>query len=288
MFALYKLQGKVWFANIFNKIDFLMALLFLGVMGSFMVMNSESDSQLSNMNIAIIASISLLMVASSAINTFGMSFYEMKESVLLRRIGATEITKGKAVGAFILWGMTSMCFIVGWMFLWVGICQIPFIKELTGGILWVSAETWKGVNWAGFFVAIIITMISFYAIAFFLVSISKNSTAYQMLGTFYFFIIAFLGGAYTPGADRLWMDIISFTSPLGWGTDMMNASLQGHPVFNLTGYSYDGIIGFNPITELPITDTIEVSGWKNAGQIFMPLIYGIGAGLGAAKFFKWD
>ncbi len=287
MFALYKLQAKVWFANIFNKIDFLMALLFLAVLGSFMVMNADGNMEaLSGMNIAVISSISLLMVASSAINTFGMSFYEMRESVLLKRIGATEITKGKAVSAFVLWGMTSMVFIVGWMFLWVGICQIPFIKELTGGILWVSLDTWRNVNWAGFFVSIIITMVSFYAIAFFFVSISKNSTSYQMTGTFYFFLIAFLGGAYTPNADRLWMDVISFMSPLGWGSDMMNASLQGHEVFNFGGYTYDGVIGFGPMG--PIPGEITVSGWTNAGQIFMPIIYGTGAGLGAAKFFKWD
>ncbi len=249
MGALYKLQAKAWFSNWANKMDFIMTLLFLTILGSFIVFSSgatygdpASEGQLSQMNLMIISSISLMMVASSAINTFGMSFFEMKDSVLLKRIGATNITKMEAVGAFILWGMTSMLFILGWMAIIVGVCQIPFIASATGGVLWVQPSTWTGANWAGVLVAIIITMVSFYAIAFFWVSVAGNAMAYQMIATFYFFLISFLGGAYTPNADIAWMNTISFLSPLGWGTDLMSASLQGADVFHFTGYSIDPII----------------------------------------------
>lgn len=243
MWALYKLQAKGWISNLFNKMDFIMTALFLAVLGSFIVFKMDGAyedpqraMQLAKMNITIISSIVLLMVASSAINTFGMSFFEMRESVLLKRIGATEITKLQAVVSFILWGMTSMLFIVGWMALLVGICQIPFIADATHGLLWVDGSIWAGANWAGVITAIILTMISFYAISFFFVSIAKNAMAYQMIGTFYFFLISFLGGAYTPNADLSWMTFISYMSPLGWGTDLMTASFQGANVFNFGGY----------------------------------------------------
>ncbi len=248
MGALYKLQAKAWFSNWANKMDFIMTFLFLSILGSFIVFSSgisygdANEAQLSQMNLMIISSISLMMVASSAINTFGMSFFEMKDSVLLKRIGATNITKMEAVVAFILWGMTSMLFILGWMAIIIGICQIPFIASATGGILWVQGSTWVGANWAGVLVAIIITMVSFYAIAFFWVSVAGNSMAYQMIATFYFFLISFLGGAYTPNADIAWMNVISFLSPLGWGTDLMSASLQGADVFSFAGYTVPPIM----------------------------------------------
>ncbi len=299
MWALYKLQAKGWFANIFNKMDFIMTLLFLAVLGSmvafglenelannygitggFDINNSDIASAYSQANLAIIASISLLMVASSAINTFGISFFEMKESVLMKRIGATNITKLGAVTSFILWGMTSMVFIIGWMAIIIGFCQIPGIAEATGGVLYVSGDIWSQVNWVGVFAAIIITMVSFYAIAFFFVSISKNSMAYQMTATFYFFLISFLGGAYTPNADRMWMDIVSFMSPLGWGTDLMTYSLQGGDVFNWA----NGFDLMNPMTGMKE----HIDGLKLAGTICMPVIFGSLAAGFSAKFFKWD
>ncbi len=287
MWALYKLQAKAWFSNLFNKIDFLMTLLFLVVLGSFIVVQpgvKGNDTIISSMNVTMISSIVLLMVASSSINTFGISFFEMKESVLLKRIGATNISKFGAVGSFILWGMTSMLMLLGWMFIIVGFCQIPSISEGTGGMLWVSGETWRNVNWVGVIIAILITMISFYAIAFFFVSINKNATGYQMMATFYFFLISFLGGAYTPNADRVWMDTISFLSPLGWGRDLMTHSMMGQNVFNFNGSSvYDEIL----VAGVSVHKNY-MSVWQQAGMFAMPIIYGGLAGVSSAKFFKWD
>ncbi len=284
MFALYRLQAKVWFANFFNKIDFIMVVLFLSVMGSMVAMRVAGattdegtyEAMLSQANIAIISSITLMMVASSSINTFGMSFFEMKESVLLKRIGATNITKPKAVGSFILWGMTSMFMILAWMFLIVGIFQIPASPDTFNGLLWVSKDVWAQVDWFGVIFAIIIVMISFYAIAFFFVSINKNSTGYQMLATFYFFLVAMLGGSFTPNADRTWMEVIGFLSPLGWGGNIMTAAMHGQDWFNI-------IDGF-----APTFGADGATGIKAAANIFMPIVYGTLAGLASFKFFKWD
>lgn len=296
MFALYKLQAKVWFANFFNKIDFIMTVMFLSVMGSLAAVGvagqfggdidlAISSGALSAANLAIVSSVMLMMVASSAINTFGMSFFEMKESVLLKRIGATEITKPKAIGAFILWGMTSMLMIVLWMVFIIFLFQIPAMAGDTGalgGILYISGSDLANVDWAGVILAIIIVMVSFYAIAFFFISISKDVTAYQMIGTFYFFLATMLGGSFTPNASREWMDVIGFLSPLGWGGDMMAAATQGNDWWNI-------VDGFDQmVTNNGIPTTEHVDGIKLAGNIFMPIIYGGLAGLAAAKFFKWD
>lgn len=289
MWSLYKLQAKVWVSNMFNKIDFFMTIMFLVVMGSFVEMrifeNSTPDSYatlLSKANISVIASITLMMVASSSINTFGISFYEMRESVMLKRIGATNLNKGQAIISFMLWGMTSMVLLIGWMFIFVGICQIPGSNDIgwLGGILWIDPNDWANINWLGFFIAIIITMLSFYAISFFFISVAKDAATYQMIGTFYFFLIAFLGGSFTPNADRTWMNVISFLSPLGWGSDLMNYSMNGYEVFNFK----DGLDYFNPT----LGSSEHIKGIQLCGNIVMPVIYGVLAGAAAAKLFKWD
>ncbi len=289
MFALYKLQAKVWFANFFNKIDFFMVILFLSVMGSMAAAKlggaSADPIALSIANINIVSSITLMMIASSSINTFGMSFFEMKESVLLKRIGATEITKPKAIGSFMLWGMTSMIMIIGWMFLLIGLCQIPSSPKTLGGLLWISGDVWATIDWSGVFLSMIITMLAFYAIAFFFVSISKDVTGYQMMGTFYFFIVAMLGGSFTPNADREWMNIIGFLSPLGWGGDLMSSSISGQEWWNIVE-GFDAISIPSPVGDVVLAES--ATGWKVAGNIFMPIIYGTLAGLASAKFFKWD
>ncbi len=290
MFALYRLQAKAWFANLFNKMDFMMVVLFLAVMGSMVAMNfnfniDDSTSMMSEthklmmMNMVIIGSITTMMIASSALNTFGVSFFEMKESVLLKRIGATEISKPSAILSFVLWGMTSMAMIIGWMYFIVLIMQIPAIASATGGVLYIG-NLWKDVNVVGLLAGIIETMIAFYAIAFLFVSITPTSSSYQIIATFYYFLVAFLGGGFTPNADRAWMDVIGFLSPFGWGSGLIGDSLLGMDIFNLGGYSNglpnssDGYYG--------------VDSWEAIGQFVMPVIYGGLAIVGSVKLFKWD
>ncbi len=169
-----------------------------------------------------------------------------------------------------------MVMIMGWMFLLVALFQIPSSPDTLGGVLWISKDAWANVDWLGVVTAIIIVMVSFYAIAFFFISISKNATSYQMMSTFYFFLVAMLGGSFTPNADRMWMDVIGFLSPLGWGGDIMNAAMHGQQWYNI-------VDGYNT------TIWAEgATGLKVAGNIFMPIIYGTLAGLASFKFFKWD
>lgn len=298
MFALFKLQSKGYFANRHNKTDFITTIMFIIVIGSLTlsgITNGWSETvllpngatinmgganidneifrmKISYANIAIITSIAMMMVMSAAMQTFGMSFFEMKDSVLLKRIGATKISKGSAVGSFILWGLTSMLFIIGWMSLWVGVFQIPAISESTNGLLYVDPSVWANVNWAGFFVAVITTSIAFYAIAFFFVSFNKNSESYQISSTFYFFLAVFLGGTFTPDANREWMTIISYLTPLGWGTDLAISSMIGNNVFDINSIA-----------------TIEhVTNFEAIGRFVFPLLLGGLAGLASIKLFKWD
>lgn len=279
MGALFKLQAKAYFANIFSKIDFFMAVIFLLVLGSLASTGlGYNNPMLWKANIAIISSITIFMVMNSALFAFGFSFFEMKNSVLLKRIGATKISKFEAISSFLAWGMTTMLFTIIWISLWVGVFQIPYIAEHTGGLLYVDSSVWKNVNWVGVVLAILITAISFYSIAFFLVSIFKDAEQYNIATTFYMFIFAFLGGVFTPNAGRDWMDVIGYMSPLGWGSELMQHSMVGANVFNFHGYD----ISLGPIIHE------HISSLKAIGHFIFPLIYGGLAAGGSLKLFKWD
>lgn len=291
MYALYKLQAKSYFSNIFSKVEFITTFLFLAVLGSLIVFyigptfgsdatitNPAYNKTISSANITIISSIVLLMIMQSALNTFGLSFYEMKDSVLLRRIGATKISKPQAIGSFILWGMTTMLFTIAWIAFLVGIMQIQAIGEATGGVLYVDPAIWTNANWGGAILTIIIVAVSVYAIAFFFVSIAPSSETYNIISIFYFFLMAFLGGSLTPNAGREWMTVIGYMSPLGWGRELMDASMNGLSVFNLT--SDGGYVGATvtiPVdtitTNQPTTDQIDIwlqnNGYSDLNEGFM-------------------
>ena len=295
MWALYKLQARAYFANIFARVDFITTVIFLMVLGSIASfgisqglggdLDPLTESSLWAANISIISSITILMVMNSALYAFGFSFFEMKDSVLLKRIGATNISKSKAIISFLSWGSTTMVFTVAWIGVWVGIFQIPGVATGTNGLLYVGGDIWKNVNWGGVVVAILVTSISFYAIAFLFVSISKNSEMYNITTTFYFFFVAFLGGAFTPNAGRDWMTYVSYLSPLGWASEMMQHSMAGADVFQLGGYDmligYDGILGSEPIYN-------HIDALHASGHIVFPVLYGVLAGLASLKLFKWD
>lgn len=261
----------------FNKVDFFTTIMFLLVLGSMIIFKLPEGTPIdviSKTNIAIITSITLMMVMNSAMQSFGMSFFEMKNSVLLKRIGATKISKFEAIGSFMLWGFTTMFITLGWIFIWVGIFQIPKVGLMTNWMLYVSPDIWANVNWAGFIIAIFITSLAFYAIAFLFVSVNKNSESYQITSTFYFFLAVFLGGTFTPTSSREWMTIVSYLSPLGWGTDLAISSMLGGNIFNLSAGSLNVIE--------------SGSQFEAIGRFVFPIIYGISAGLASIYFFKWD
>ena len=279
MWAIYKLQAKAYFSNIFARVDFITAVLFLIVIGSISVAKGTQVAIASRENIAIVSSISGLMIFNSALWTFGLPFFEMKKSVLLKRIGATKINKPTAIGAFLLWGMTTTLFILIWISMWVGFFQIPAIADGTNNLLFISSSIWAKVNWGGLFVGIIITTLSFYSIAFLFVSFNKNSEIYNITGTFYYFIVAFLGGAVVPTINRDWMTVIGYMSPLGWTSKFMGDAMLGQHVFDLSGYQ----------TLLPGSDQFKNIGeFKAIGRILFPIVFGTLALGASAKIFKWD
>ncbi len=274
MWALYKLQAKAWLSNHFAKAEFITSILFLVVLSSLGVRNANSVEAISYINIGIIASITTLFIMNSAIYSFGFAFFEMKESVLLKRIGATKISKSKAVGSFVLWGLTTAFILLLWISLVIAIASA--VGPDVSGILYVDWSLVSNMQWDAIIFGVVLTALSYLPIAFFFVSITKNSDMYNMLVTMYFFLFGFLGGAFTPNSGREWMEVISYFGPIGWTREMVTNGMLG--TFNWTQEA-DSLVAFGQTTD-----------WTDIGlvQMAFPLVFGLGAAGASIKTFRWD
>jgi hypothetical protein len=76
--------------------------MFLAVIGSMMDTSSLPADAASHIYLNIVGALMIFTSMNAAIQSFGFSFYQMKESVLLKRVGATKISKFGAISSFIL------------------------------------------------------------------------------------------------------------------------------------------------------------------------------------------
>lgn len=287
MFSLYKLQAKAWATNPFSKMEFVTSILFLVVLSSISVSNENNADTISLINLNIISQITVLTVMNGALYSFGFLFYEMKQSVLLKRIGATQISKTQAIISFILWGLTMIVFDVLWIALWVIIgSSIPNGK--LGNILWVDISYAGQIDWLPVFLGLIFTGIAYLPIAFLLISISKNAEMYNIIATFYYFFFGFLGGQIISASNHEWMNVIGFLSPMGWTTNLVTLGLAGNALD--VDVSWFKPLGDDPALSENLAKLNMSGNWTSIGilQIVLPLTFGLAAGIATLKTFKWD
>ncbi len=269
MFALFKLQIKVLFKNPFLIFDFLIAFIFILIFGSLIQNNASLalEAQKQVAMTSLFGFIVAMLLLNSGMYSFGFSFFSMKESVLLKRIGASKISKPGALSAFMLSGLTILCLVLIWTF------SLTAILGVAGVIPQIA---WADAKWGAVIVGIIIGGITSYILALFFVSISKNTEIYNMFTTLFFFFAVFLSGGLT-GSDARWMEIISYLTPVGWNADFISNAFLGLPVWNLGGYT-GNIMGM----------PMSVEAWEASLDLIMPIIFATVAGLATIKTFKWD
>ncbi len=280
MLALYKLQIKVLFKNPFLIFDFLFAFIFILIFGSILQSNIFFDEQIKIIQMTQLSGFILgMIILNSGMYSFGFSFFTMKESILLKRIGSTKIKKSEAIFAFIISGFTILFLVIIWVFFLVWIFGLSKV---------IPKIYWENIKFGALFFGIALGAISSYLIAFFFVSISSNSEIYNTITTLYFFIAIFLsGGLNVNNVESVaWMEYISWLTPVGWNSTFLSHSMLGYDVWNLSGYFIDVPI-LNNTRELVVVKE-KVNSWEATLDIFMPIIFSIAAILATLKTFKWD
>ncbi|NOQ50388.1 MAG: hypothetical protein GQ557_01820 [Mycoplasmataceae bacterium] len=289
------MQAKVWFRSPSSLLLFIFSTLYIIIFGTLVSMAAEGmpPAQASAMVGAAFGTILTLMILSSASYQFGTNFLIMKDSVLLRRIGASKLTKPQVIGAFLLWALTTLFIVVIYVFL-----TLYLFSDV---LSLIPIFYWSNVNWLGLTVAIIIGAISAYIFSFLLLSLANDTETYNIFNTLYFFFATALGGLFGGNAD--WMFVFGHATPIGWTADFISNSMSGNEVFHLSN-GYDAFsssittdtewgtqfvqIVEHPISGVPIGSQIIVLPWKASMDIFAPLlISGVTGGV-ALKLFKWD
>ncbi len=275
MFSLYKLILKTNLKSPSIIFPFIMPLIFLLMFAGGTETNSE-------VNAAVVSIISV-SVMQSGLMGFGFNFMALKKSVLLKRIGATKITKPKAMMGIALYALTLFVISFSWTLILTAIFSASHFFGPNGG----NEFIWNDVAWGSMFVGIVIGLFLSYAIGMMFLSFSKDDQQYSMMVMFYFFLASFLGGMLIQqSAEIEWMVDVGYAIPNVYSSNFITATGHGASiadVFNFSsGFSYDVV---KPNGEL---EMISVEGWKAALNVFVPILFGIFAIFVSIKFFKWD
>lgn len=266
MFSLYKLQAKIYFKGADAFFSFFTAFVFLLIFGSIVKYSGADDESLSLGMLIVFGSVTSITIMNVSFNSFGYGLFDMKNSVLIRRIGATKLTKSDVLSSFILWGTTIVIMQILWLF--------ALMLLMGNAINYFPSLELSGISWVGLIYGILIGSVASFGVALFLVSISKSTQIYQVFSTLYFFLFAAFGGLFTPTVSARWMEIIGWFSPLTWTAHIISHAMQGAPVFNLGGYT--------------ISPTDSVNAANAVAEVFAPIVFAIVfIGL-TTKTFKWD
>lgn len=291
MFALYKMQARVWFKNPFSYFNFIFATFFLVVLGGIAGVQ-DTTTGMSDQQVQLLVQTSFGMAISAMIissaNNFGFTVFNLRDSILLKRIGATKITKTQVISEIVLWGVTTLLFVMVWIFFlqWLlgvtgffGVYNSADILP-TDPLYGQNIETnWASIRWAGLIVAILIGAIVSYVISLFFISISPNTDTYNIITLFYFFFAVFLGGGVTIANTRDWMDIAGKITPVGWNRQFIVSAVSGFDVFNFTA---------DNIVTSPFNNVQTIEGYTSALDFFMPFAFMIVVMPFTVKAFKWD
>ncbi len=163
----------------------------------------------------------------SGLMGFGINFITLKKSVMLKRIGATELTKTDVILATALFGLTL--WLISFIFIIIvisllslmhvysseaGISIINNVAYVTDKTTYASMFGWmEYISWGKLTYATIVMLYTSYGLGLLFTSSAKDEQSYMGLAMLYFFFAGFIGGLMFPGDIPLWMNDIGYLIP---------------------------------------------------------------------------
>ncbi len=202
----------------------------------------------------------------SGLMGFGINFISIKKSVLLKRIGATELSKLDVVLAVLFFGLTLWLISIVWIFIimifFAAIGTFYSVDPITGAHATATAFGWMAnVQWGRLFLATLVMLYSSYGIGLFFTSVAHDDQMYMGMAMMYFFFAGFIGGIMFPGATPDWMTYLGYAIP-----------------HTYVGFLYDWAYSADA--------TIQT--WELTTGILIPLAFGTLMIFGGAKLLKFD
>ncbi len=198
---------------------------------------------------------------------FGINFISIKKSVLLKRIGATELSKMDVIIALLLYGLTLWVISMVWITLAIIVFSAMGVFYSAEGAV-AGATAWmQYVNWAKIALSTLVMLVPSYALGLFFTSVAKDDQAYMGMAMLYFFFAGFVGGIMFPPTALVphWMQWVGYLVPHSYIGNFYDWS---------AGYSI-GIWGLGESATLAVSAII-------------PLTFGVAITFAAAKTLKFD
>lgn len=268
MSSLYKLITKTNIKSPIIAFPLVMPLIFL-LLYSVLIdvgLGDDVNNKVASFYVTILS----ITTMQSGLMGFGINFISIKKSVLLRRIGATELTKFDVISATVLYGLTLYLISFIWIFLAMCIFTSLGVFYSAAGINNISGiennETvaqlanWLPlVNWGKLFLITLLMIFVSYSLGMFITTIAKDDQAYMGMAMMYFFFAGMLGGLMFPGDTPDWMRYVGYIVP----------------------HSY-----LDPLYDWASGNEIET--WEMVCGFVIPITFGSLALGGAIKLLKFD
>ncbi len=268
MSSLYRLVLKTNIKGPALAFPLTMPLIFV-LLYSVLIPNGLDAGMVNNQVALFYVTILSMVTMQSGLMGFGINFIAIKKSILIRRIGATEITKMNVIVAMILFGLTLYAI----TFIWIFVVMLFFTSIGTfyslgadGSHVSATIDGWIGLlNWGKIILVTLIMLFVSYSIGMFFTTLAKDDQAYMGIAMMYFFFAGFFGGLMIPGTQPEWMNIVGYIVPHGYLD----------PLYEWTAGSTIGSTG-------------DIAIWEFSLGFIIPIIVGIAALFGSAKYLKFD
>ncbi len=223
----------------------------------------------------------------SGLMGFGINFISIKKSVLLKRIGATELDKKDVIFAVLMYGLTLWLITFVWVIISISlfsamgvfvseagysITNIKGIDTITGFTdtpYKASMFGWMTggyINWGRLALATLVMIYASYGLGIFFTAIAKDDQMYMGMAMLYFFFASFMGGIMFPGDTPQWMQYVGYLVPHSY-----------------VGPIYDWAAGAeigSAAGQIPI--------WKFSLGIIVPVLFGTLVTIAGIKVLKFD
>ncbi|MGL4647471.1 MAG: ABC transporter permease [Mycoplasmoidaceae bacterium] len=241
---------------------------------------------------SFIVGIITFQIIQTGCQTLPESIVSFKQSVLLKRIGATPIKPFDFIVIASIYYFLIILIQFAWIILWI-IIAFGFYEFKTG----IGEQTEWGIHflfqgnidWPGFiFAGIYLSILSVIA-GVFIASISKSTTQMQIFASIFFFSSMLFGGNLIPMSSIDKIEALKFISLLvplrsvntltyvAWNSPSPNAVFK--PWENIV---FDfGIPG-------DVTDDYVIESWMMWYSWLIPVVFIIIFVLLSIKFFKWS
>ncbi len=224
-------------------------------------------------------------IVSSGIQQVPSAIMEFKNSVLLKRIGATPIKPIDFILCVVIVYLSFIILQIFWIILWMvlifGFHDFSGLNDQT--ITGIQLMFHGSVDWGGFIVSEIYIVLLACIVGIFVSSVSKTAAQATALSMAFFFLAMLLSGQLIPIYtidNNPFFKVVSWMTPFRYGNQLAFMAWNGISIFNSADWN-SWIQGPGGVH---IYDFAPWMGWVSW---FLPLVYsGIFIGVSVYKF-KW-